>query len=75
MIKQPKPDTAVIEIRVRVPRKATAAQMRSIFRNHWVGCEELWLDWPEIDALGSYTLHPRIGRVRIERKRHAKAKA
>jgi hypothetical protein len=65
MARKTRPNTAIVEVKFRVPRGFTAAQAKNLIWNHAI--PELWLEWDEAEAMGTDVIKPRVGQARIER--------
>jgi hypothetical protein len=65
MARKARPNTAIIELKVRVPKGVTAAQARRLVTNG-VGLD-IYLDPYEEEVMGVGEVKFRVGKARIER--------
>lgn len=61
-----RPNTAIVEIKARVPKGMTATQFKRFIQNNLDTV--LYPDWMEEQVIGAEVVNLRVGKARIERK-------
>lgn len=60
MPRMKRPNTAEVTLRFRVPKGATAAQVKRLFENTYKGQLEIDPDWDEAEVFGDRVIKPKI---------------